>query len=177
MTFSYGKGPIRMKSLYLAITVVLFAACYSPDEESMTEEKFSSKEQAIVVCSSQCSPPTYNGNPVACASNIYCYSDAGGAYCLNNNNTWSNYYCAPGSSTYCGDGICNGSETWQTCSDCPPPAAYCGDGICNGSETSMNCPGDCSYCGNGVCERWNGEGGWNCEDCCRNSFVPCEIEP
>lgn len=168
-----------MKSLYLAITVVLFAACYSPDEESMTEEKFSSKEQAIVVCSSDCAPPTYNGNPVACASNIYCYSDAGGAYCLNNNNTWSNYYCQTNpTGPRCGDGICNGTDTQQNCpADCGPPPIVCGDGICNGTETSQSCPADCAICGDGICQPQNGEGGWNCQDCCRNQPFPCMMEP
>lgn len=167
-----------MKIVILAFAAILFSACYSPSEEGATEEKFSSQEQAIVVCSSDCAQPTYNGNPVACASNIYCYSDSAGAYCLNSNNTWSNVYCqANPTGPYCGDGICNGTETWQTCSDCAPPAAYCGDGVCNGGETSMSCPDDCAFCGNGVCERWNGEGGWNCQDCCRNGWVPCELEP
>lgn len=150
-----------MKSLYLAFIAVLFAACYSPSEEGMTEEKFSSKEQAIVVCSSQCAQPTYNGNPVACASNIYCYSDPGGAYCLNSNNTWSNYYCQAGQ-----------------------PPIYCGDGTCNGTDTPQNCPADCGppppteYCGDGICQPWIGEGGWNCSECCpRGQQAPCMYEP
>jgi hypothetical protein len=156
-----------MKAILLTLAAVLLFGCYSPEEEAMTEEKFSSKEQAIVVCSSECAPPTYDGNPVACASNLYCFSDAAGAYCLNGNNTWSSYFCqAAPPSTYCGDGICNGGETWQTCSDCPPPGAYCGDGICNGGETWQTCS-DCTppfYCGDGVCNRPD-EDRYNCSDC------------
>jgi hypothetical protein len=130
---------------------VLLFGCYSPEEEAKTEEKFSSKEQAIVVCSSDCAPPTYDGNPVACASNIYCSSDAAGAYCVNSNTTWSIVYCQTSAPPiYCGDGICNGSETWQTCSDCPPPSHSCGDGVCDYPDETRydcsDCPGYCATC-------------------------------
>jgi hypothetical protein len=172
-------GEFEMKSLFLAIAAVLFTACYAPDGEGVIEEKFSTAEQAIVVCASQCAAPTYNGNPVACASNTYCFSDAAGAYCQNSWGGFDTYLCA-GAGPVCGDGICNGSETWQTCGDCPPPGPVCGDGICNGSETWQTC-GDCPppgpVCGDGICEGWQGEGGWNCpSDCCPRD-LPCGVEP
>lgn len=147
-----------MKSLFLAITAILFTACYAaeaPDGKDVTEEKFSTAEQAIVVCSSQCAQPTYNGNPVACASNTYCFADSGGAYCQNSWGGFDTYACTPGSSgPVCGDGTCNGDETWETCFDCPAPGPVCGDG---------------------VCESWNGEDGFNCPTDCCSRGVRCEI--
>lgn len=170
-----------MKALLFAVAAVFFAGCFNPTDEGSGEDKYSSKTQEIVVCSSDCAPPTYDGNPVACASNIYCYSDAAGAYCLNSNNTWSSATCRTGTTQpYCGDGICNGSETWQTCNDCPQPIV-CGDGICNGNENQQSCAADCApqpYCGDGICQMQNGEGGWNCRDCCPAwQQFPCAFEP
>lgn len=165
-----------MKILFLAIAAVLFTACYAPEGEGVAEEKFSTAEQAIVVCSSQCSPPTYNGNPVACASNTYCFSDTAGAYCQNSSGGFDTYACVVGAAPYCGDGVCNGSETWQNCSDCPPPDPYCGDGVCNGSETWRTCS-DCTppfYCGDGVCNRPS-ESSYNCPDC--PNYCPTCEEP
>ena len=123
-----------MKALLFAVAAVFFAGCFNPTDEGSGEDKYSSKTQEIVVCSSDCAPPTYDGNPVACASNIYCYSDAAGAYCLNSNNTWSSATCRTGTTQ--------------------------------------------PYCGDGICQMQNGEGGWNCSDCCpRWQSVPCSVEP
>ncbi|MDH5718150.1 MAG: DUF4215 domain-containing protein [Spirochaetia bacterium] len=45
------------------------------------------------------------------------------------------------SSTYCGDGTCNGTESTTNCyDDC---GSLCNDGACNGFETKNGCPADC----------------------------------
>lgn len=164
-----------MKALFFVAVAMIFAGCFTPEEsgDGAEEVKYSTAEQKIVVCASDCLPPTYNGNPVACASNIYCASDAAGAYCLNNDGSWSNYFCAAGGS-WCGDGICNGNETYQTCADCPPPTTWCGDGICNGNETYQtcaDCPPPATWCGDGICN--GNETFRNCRADCPRDPPPC----
>jgi hypothetical protein len=166
-----------MRTVAISILAALLVGCFNPEDEPR-EEKYATTAQELVVCSSSCDPPTYNGSPVACASNTYCFSDAGGAYCLNGDGSWQVAACTTG--VYCGDGICNGNEDWTTCGDCSPPI-YCGDGICNGNEDWTTC-GDCPppqpFCGDGVCDA--GETRFNCpSDCdfggCTGRW--CPIEP
>lgn len=145
--------------LMIAGLAMALIGCYTPEDAGLSEEKLATAEQQLVVCSSDCAPPTYNGSPVACASNTYCFSDAAGAYCLNNDGSWSSATCTPASTIVCGNGVCESGEY----SSCPQDCIVCGDGICEGSETRFNCSVDCDFCGDGICRPT--ERTWCSEDC------------
>lgn len=133
-----------MRTLWIAVIAVALVGCFTPESEELTEEKYSTAEQKLSVCSSDCAPPIYNGSPVACASNIFCSSDAAGAYCLNNNGSWTTVSCTA-APVPCGDGICGAGENSSNCPvDCPPPSGpVCGDGVCESPERRLTCPEDC----------------------------------
>jgi hypothetical protein len=151
---------MRHLSLTTLALALLLVGCATPDGDAIAEEKLATTEQQIVVCSSECAPPTYNGSPVACASNTYCYSDAAGAYCLNNNGTWSSALCALAPNP-CGNGVCDSGETASSCpQDC---GSVCGNGVCESGETRFNCSVDCDVCGDGICRPT--ERTWCSEDC------------
>lgn len=136
-----------MKGICFALFAVVLVGCFDPEAGTITEERTATAEQKLVVCSSSCDAPTYNGQPVACASNIFCFSDAGAAYCQVDAYNWQVVTCAPGqpSGPRCGDGVCNGSDTYYNCpSDCPPPIE-CGNGVCEAGESQWSCPSDCCY--------------------------------
>lgn len=149
-----------MNRIVSVLAILFIASCMTTEDDPRRAElETSTVSQELSVCSSSCDPPTYDGNPVACASNYGCYSDAGGAYCWTGW-YWNEVYCVPGGNP-CGNGICEtwaGESSWNCQQDCGPP---CGDGICSPGE---NCPQDCGsgpQCGNGVCEA--GEGPPQCE--------------
>jgi hypothetical protein len=161
-----------MKALLIAGLAVALYGCFTPDSDTIAEEKLATAEQQIVVCSSSCDPPTYNGSPVACASNSYCYSDAGGAYCLDNSGNWASALCTP--NIPCGNGVCDSGENPG---NCPQDCQSCGNGACDYGETAWTCPSDCNFCGDGICSF--GEDQWSCWTDCRPSCYPwqCPIEP
>ena len=168
-----------MKTTMLAMTFAVLtgalAGCFTPESDAITDEKLATAEQQIVVCSSSCDPPTYNGSPVACASNSYCFSDAAGAYCLDNNGNWASATCAlGGGGVPCGNGVCGPGEDPG---NCPQDCISCGNGVCDYGDTSWNCPSDCPTCGDGICGY--GEDQWSCWSDCRPSCYPfmCPIEP
>ena len=62
------------------------------------------------------------------------------------------------SSTYCGDGICNGTETYSTCpGDCPSDPYSCEPSECGTSGGSCYCDSYCVTAG----------------DCCWNACSVC----
>lgn len=159
--------------LILVLAVLFTASCMTTDNEQRREElETTSFSQELSVCSSSCDPPTYNGQPVSCASNYTCYSDQAGAYCWTGW-YWYEVHCTP--ATLCPNGTCDtgaGESSWSCPQDCGPP---CGDGICNGSENSSSCPQDCGggpQCGNGVCEAGEAPPQCDCPSDCAPSNPP-----
>lgn len=84
----------------------------------------------------------------------------------NNRPSLSSNCPSAGSTSVCGNNICNSDENCSTCSsDCglcsSISSPYCGDGICRGSpfETCTSCSSDCgscpiintNKCGDGIC--------------------------
>lgn len=150
-----------MKLLVGSVMMMVSAAACLDQPGAGFDEKTATIDQALVVCSSSCDRPTYNGQPVACASNTYCFGAAEGAYCLQDNGTYAFVGCtAAPSNPVCGDGRCDAGES--CIADCGP---VCGDGICSAGES---CSADCGpppgpVCGDGICEV--SEHGWCNSDC------------
>ncbi|MBN2723344.1 MAG: hypothetical protein JXR95_04665 [Deltaproteobacteria bacterium] len=96
-----------------------------------------------------CNDPVCTLNPL-CMSSTFC----GDGSCNGSENSTS---CPDDCGTNCGDGVCNGSENTTNCiDDC---GTNCGDGVCNGSENTTNCIDDCgTNCGDGVCNGFEGAG-------------------
>lgn len=158
-----------MNRLILVLAVLFTASCMTTEDDSRREQlETTSVSQELSVCSSSCDQPTYNGQPVSCASNYTCYSDAGGAYCWTGS-YWNAVYCTP--LELCPNGTCDtgaGESSWNCPQDCGPP---CGDGICNGYENSSSCPQDCGggpQCGNGICEAGEAPPQCDCQSDCPN---------
>ena len=123
---------VAMKFRFGLITLLALSGCVN-SAPRVDEANVSTVDQEVQTCTSSCDPPTYNGVPVSCTSNVVCISQSNGVGCLNDDQTTvSITYCIP---IGCGDGVCTRPyEDAQSCpSECCPAGQSdcCGDGLCH----------------------------------------------
>jgi hypothetical protein len=132
------KGFLRATAIAMAMAMITLAGCVDTSVSATDGLKVSTAEQGLSTCSSSCDPPAYNGVPVSCSSNEFCFSDAGGVYCGYGGDLAASY-CTE---IMCPNGTCEPGENSDNCpADCPPPPP-CGDGYCAPDEHDT-CQADC----------------------------------